>query len=90
MARNLEERITPMIIVGRTVVPTEQLMDFSGEGFSFAVMRPRDRTKTAYILPVSESTYVNHRVGDTMDVKQYSANGSNWYFSQNEAEKYTP
>ncbi len=90
MAQNLEERITPMIIVGRNVVPTDQPMDFLSDVLSFAVMQPRDKTKTAYILPVSESTYVRHSVGDTIDVKQYSVNGEQWYFSRDDAKRFTP
>ncbi len=89
MTQNLEQRTEQMLVVGRDVSRRELVFHYE-ENFFFAVTRPRDETKTAYIIPVTEETYLEHHVGDTIEVPQYSVNGSNWYFSKNDAQRYTP
>ena len=88
MARNSDIRIEEMVIVGKNISQRE-LVFHNLENFFFAVTRPRDETGTAYALPVTEEMYLRCSVGDTIDVPQYSANGKQWYFSREEAAKFT-
>mgnify|MGYP001606513914 CR=1 FL=1 len=89
MARNVEERIESMLIVGKNST-RRRLVFHTVEDFFLAVSPTRDNTDTTYVLPVPEETYLGFSVGELLDVPQYSANGKQWYFSQEEAEKYTP
>ncbi len=90
MVPNLEERTESMLVVGRRATLRNGPIFNQVEDLFLAVMRPRDGTGTSYVLPVSEETYQQHRLGDSIDVTQYSKNGRNWYFSSEEAENYTP
>ncbi len=88
MVRKVEERIENMLVVGKDV-SLRELVFHTLDNFFFAVTRPRDETGTAYALPVTEEMYLRCSVGDTIDVPQYSANGKQWYFSREEAAKFT-
>ncbi len=89
MARNSDIRIEEMVIVGKNISQRE-LVFHNLENFFFAVTRPGDETRTAYVVPVAEEAYNRHNVGDTIDIPKYSVNGKQWYFSRDEADKYTP
>ncbi len=89
MARNVEQRIESMLIVGKNST-RRNLVFHTVEDFFLAVSLMRDNTDTTYVLPVPEEAYRQRSVGELLDVPQYSANGKQWYFSPEEADKYTP
>ncbi len=89
MVRNVEERIENMLVVGKNST-RRSLVFHSVEDFFLAVSPMRDNTDTTYVLPVSREVYHQLSVGELFDFPQYSVNGKQWYFSREEADKYTP
>lgn len=89
MARNVEQRLESMLVVGKNS-RQRNLVFHTMEDFFLAVSPIKDNTDTTYVLPVPEEAYHQFSVGELLDVPQYSANGKQWYFSREEADKYTP